>query len=83
MVHRPRRLTDIICTGREAGLEPKVLKLVKGKEKEEPNIVLLKFVKDGGREMRILPELTVRNPDGSFTEEYYVFVKNENILGGL
>lgn len=74
MVHRPRRLADIICTAREEALEPKVMKMAKGKADDEPNIVLMKFVKDGGRELRILPELVIRNEDGSFTRDYLDYI---------
>jgi len=38
-------------------------------ENEEPNIVLVECVKGGGKELRILPSLAVRNKDGNFTEE--------------
>ena len=69
LVHRPSRLVDIIETLRRHRLEPKVLQMVKGKPKEEPNILLIKAVKNGGKELKVLPELTVRNNDGTFTDE--------------
>lgn len=69
MVHRPQRMTDVICTMRNHGLEPKVLQLVNGKPGEEPNIMLVKAVKGAGKELKILPEFTVRNMDGSFSKE--------------
>ena len=69
MVHRPQRTTDIICTMRSHGLEPKLLQMVNGKPGEEPNIILIKAVKGAGKELRVLPQLTVRNTDGSFSKE--------------
>lgn len=69
MVHRPSRLTDIICELRDLRIEPKELRLVTGKPKEKPNILMLHAVKGGRAELKILPEMAVRNNDGSFTEE--------------
>ena len=69
MVHRPQRGTDVICAMRNHGLEPKVLQMVNGKPGEEPNIMLIKAVKGAGKELKVLPQLTVRNTDGSFSKE--------------
>lgn len=69
MVHRPSRLADLIEKMRALKLEPKEMQLVSGKRGESPNILLLHAVKGGKNELRVLPELTVRNDDGSFTEE--------------
>ena len=69
MIHRPERLADIIEFSREAGLEPKLLRMVAPRPCEAANLVLLKFVKGGGKELRILPQLYVRDPDGSFSKE--------------
>ena len=69
MVNRPGRLTDIVESMRRHKLEPKEIQLVSGKRGEPPNIVLVHGVKGGKNELRVLPELTVRNDDGSFTEE--------------
>ena len=69
MVHRPSRLADLIEKMRALKLEPKEMQLVSGKRGEAPNIVLLHAIKGGKNELRVLPELTVRNDDGSFTEE--------------
>lgn len=69
IVHRPMRLTDIIESMRRKCLEPKEIQLVSGKRGETPNILLVHGVKGGKNELKVLPELTVRNDDGSFTEE--------------
>ena len=36
---------------------------------EPANIVLIHAVKGAGPQLRMLPELPVHNPDGSYTEE--------------
>lgn len=69
MVHRPSRLVDIFSFGRENKLEAKEIKFVSPKYGEIPNIVLIHMVKNGGKELKILPTLAVHNEDGSYTEE--------------
>ena len=69
MVHRPARLTDLIEKMRALKLEPKEIQMFSGKRGEPPNILLLHAVKGGKNELRVLPELAVRNDDGSLTEE--------------
>ena len=69
MVHRPGRLTDIVSEMRMLGIEPREIQFVSGKRGEEPNILLISGIKGGKNELRILPEFSVRNDDGSFTDD--------------
>ena len=69
MVHRPSRLADIIDFSRKHGLEPKRLRMVVPHEGESPNIMLIECIKGAGKELRVLPQLAVRQSDGSYTEE--------------
>ena len=69
MVHRPERLADIMQLSRQAGLEPKLLRPVVPEAGASPRQLLFEFVKGGGKGLSYLPELAVRNHDGSFTEE--------------
>ena len=69
MVHRPERLADIICFARDSGLEPKTMRMVCPCSGKAPNMVLLRFVKGGKKELTVLPDLMIREPDGSYTEE--------------
>ena len=69
MVHRPSRLTDIICAMREYKIEPKELRLVSPSAGKPPNLVLISGIRGGGKELRLLPELILFNADGSETEE--------------
>lgn len=68
LVHRPDRLADIICAMREAGIEPKDLQLVVPEAGKPANIVLVRGVKGAGPELKTLPDIEVRNKDGSYTE---------------
>ena len=69
MVHRPGRLIDICEASRRFALEPKTIQLVSGKPGGVPNILLMHFVKGGRRQLKWLENISVRNEDGSFTEE--------------
>lgn len=69
MIHRPERLADIMCLARESGLEPKTMRMVCPYSGKAPNMVLLRLVKGGKKELTVLPDLIVRDPDGSYTEE--------------
>lgn len=69
IVQRPSRLADIICCCRKYKLEPKDMRLVSPYPGEAANIVLLHCTLGGGKQLKVLPELPVRYPDGSYTEE--------------
>lgn len=69
IVHRPFRLADIICSGRQWDLETKVMRMVAPEHGKSPNLVLLKLVKCGGVQMTVEDTLYVRGKDGQYTEE--------------
>ena len=69
MVHRPERLADLMALSRKHGLEAKLARFVVPRKGQAANIVLIQFVKGGGKGLKMLPELAVRNEDGGFTEE--------------
>lgn len=76
MVHRPNRMVDLFCMARDMGLEPKELRLVCPKPGEPPNILLVHFIKGGGKELKILPTLDVYQPSGEYTDEImYIYEK--------
>jgi tRNA1(Val) A37 N6-methylase TrmN6 len=47
MVHRPERLTDLLCSLRANGLEPKVLKPICPNPDKPPSLVLVKAIRGG------------------------------------
>lgn len=71
MVHRPRRLVDIIAGMREYKLEPKRMKMVHPYIEEEANMVLIEGVRGGGRQMRVEKPLIIYQEKGVYTPEIY------------
>lgn len=69
MIHRPFRLVDIINTCCLYKLEPKRMRLVYPYVNKEPNMVLLEFVKGGGRNLIVEAPLIVYEKPGSYTDE--------------
>ena len=75
MVHRPSRLADIVECCRKYRLEPKELRFVSGKPMEKPNILLVRCVKNGNRELKILAPLSVYNMCGYSEEILKIYEK--------
>jgi len=69
MVHRPFRLVDIINTCCLYKLEPKRMRLVYPYIDKEPNMVLMEFVKGGGRNLTVEAPLIVYKEPGCYTNE--------------
>jgi tRNA1Val (adenine37-N6)-methyltransferase len=64
MVHRPSRLVDILSQARARRLEPKEILPVAPRAGKDPNLVLVRFVKNGGAEMQLHAPLYVYEGDG-------------------
>lgn len=69
LVHRPRRLIDLLCTLRKYHLEPKRMRYVHPYKDEEANMVLIEATVNGGVQMRIEPALVVYEEPGKYTQE--------------
>ena len=69
MVHRPRRLTDIMCTLRAHKIEPKKIRFVQPYANREPNMVLIEGVRSGKPMVKVLPTLVIYKDDGTYTDE--------------
>lgn len=70
LVHRPERLTDVLCALRACRLEPKLLRLVRHDAEKAPALILLRAVSGGKPGLSVEPDLLLRNPDGTESEEY-------------
>ena len=70
MVHRPRRLVDIICKLREYKLEPKTMRFVHPFVDKEPNIVLIEAIRNGRPMLKNLPPIIIYEKDGTYTQDY-------------
>ena len=69
MVHRPKRMAEIISILRENKLEPKRLQMVHSYVEGEAKLFLIEAVKDAGVELRVLPPLVVYREKGEYTKE--------------
>ena len=69
LVHKPERLTDLLCLLRETGLEPKRLRFVVNRTGAAPSLVLLEGRRGGKPGLTVEPPLILQKPDGSPTEE--------------
>ena len=70
LVHKPERLTDLLTSLREHRLEPKQLRLVQHRQDAPFRFVLLRATLSGKAGLRILPPLTLQEPDGTPSAEY-------------
>ena len=69
LVHRPERLADVIIELCKHKLEPKILKFVQPNSQKEPNLILLKAVKNAKPHLKLCKPLYIYNEDGKYTEE--------------
>lgn len=69
MVHRPERLVDILSLMRKYKIEPKILKFVSPNKNKEPNLILIKGIKNANSFLKVEKNLYVYNEDGKYTKE--------------
>ncbi len=69
MVHRAERIVDILYNLRKYKLEPKVLRFIQSSQEREPNLVLIKSIKNAGNHLKLQKPLIVYNEDGTYTDE--------------
>ncbi len=69
VVHRPERLSELLCTATRFGMEPKRLRLVQYQAGSAPNLVLMEARRGGKSGLQIEPPLILCHQDGTDTEE--------------
>ena len=69
LVHKPERLTDLCCTLRACGLEPKRLRFVCKSPQAAPSLLLLDACRGGKPGLSIEAPLILQNSDGSPSSE--------------
>lgn len=69
MVHRPDRLVDIFCVMRQYHIEPKAIRFVYPNQKKEPNLVLIKGIKNAKPFLTMEKNLYVYDENGNYTQE--------------
>lgn len=80
MVHRPERIVDIIELLRKYKLEPKNIRFVYPRIEKEPNLLLIKAVKNAKRFVKIEKPLIVYKENNKYSEEIHK-IYNKNIEG--
>lgn len=69
MVHRPRRLIEIITVMKRHGLEPKRMKMVHPYADREANMVLIEAVRGGGPLLKMEAPVIVFDQNGDYSRE--------------
>lgn len=65
LVHKPERLTDLLCALRQSGLEPKRLRFAAARPDKAPSLLLLEARRGGRPGLTAEPLLLLEAPDGS------------------
>lgn len=79
MIHRPNRIIDMSVFSRRYKLELKELKLIHPSINKAPNLALMKFVKNGKSDLKILPPLYVYDENGNYTQEINKIYSSETL----
>lgn len=69
MVHRPKRLAEILSGMQSAGIAPRTLRFVHSRSGEPASLLLVSGRRGGGKELRVLPPLILYGEDGEYTRE--------------
>lgn len=69
LVHKPERLTDVLCTLRDVGIEPKHLRFVCKTGKDAPALLLVEGRRGGKSGLTVESPLILQNNDGTPTTE--------------
>ena len=69
LVHKPEKLAQLCAEASAAGLEPKLLRLVRHRPSAPISLILLSCRK-GGKPGLIIDELTLHHSDGTPTDDY-------------
>jgi len=69
LVHKPERLTDVLCSLRNAAIEPKRLRFVSAAAAQAPSLILVEGRRGGKAGLTIEPPLILQERDGSPTAE--------------
>ena len=71
MVHRPKRLAEILAGMQAVRIAPRMLRFVHAHAGDKASLVLVSGMRGGGKELRVLPPLILYGEDGTYTPEVY------------
>ncbi len=77
MVHKPERLSEILCKMSECKIEPKALRLVYPYKDREPNMILVEGRLGGRSGMKVLKPLIIMDESGAYTKEVAAVYQGE------
>lgn len=69
LCHKPERLFEVLCAMREAGVEPKKIRMAAYNACKAPYLVLIEGRKGGRPGLTVLPELLITDATGAYTPE--------------
>jgi len=75
MVHLPERMSEILVSMSQAGIEPKRLQLVHSTMDKKPKMLLIEGIRAGKPGLEVLPPLCVYKPDGRYSDEIQKYYK--------
>lgn len=70
LVHRPERLSEVLCAMSAHGLEPKRLRCVQARAESAPSLVLIESKRGSKPGLKFLPPLLLTDQAGQESEEY-------------
>ena len=80
LVHKPERLTDVLCALREAGIEPKRLRFVHNRAECAPSLFLLEGCRGGKPGLTIEPPLILQDRGGTPSPELNaIYFRNQEV----
>ena len=80
LVHKPERLTDVLCALREAGIEPKRLRFVHNRAEYAPSLFLLEGCRGGKPGLTIEPPLILQGRSGAPSPELNaIYFRNQEV----
>lgn len=77
LVHRPERLVDILYVLRKYKIEPKKIKMISPHINDEPNLVLIKAVKNAKPFLKIEKPLYIYDNNGTYTQQVLEIYQKE------
>ena len=69
MIHRMDRLVDVLYEMRAKRLEPKEIQFIHSYVNNSPNLFMVRAVKNGGKQLKVLNPLVIYKSNGEYTDE--------------
>ena len=69
MIHRVDRLVDVLYEMRSKRLEPKEIQFIHSYVNNSPNLFMVRAIKNGGNQLKVLDPLVVYKSNGEYTDE--------------